>query len=248
MGLHLPGVVDDAAVQLAHLREALVPEPGAGLLAADAAGAIQEYRLVFPVLQLLHHLLHRLPEGFGFRKQGTLEMPDQAFVVVAHVHHQRPFLHFPVEGGGIEMLTDVRQVEGLVGQPIGHQLGPHLDGELQEARGLFLQRDLEGHSGEFRPGIEPFPESVERFAGHRDLGIDPLPGQVSSPEHAQLVPFSVQRIPEGHRIGQPHIAVEGQRGPGAWVLRQPLPEHRRTVDVPQFLQGMQRYGCRPAGP
>ncbi len=64
-GLYLPGVVDDATVQLADLLEAVVAEPGTGFLAADAAGAVEQHGLFLLVLQFFQHFLHGSAEGLG---------------------------------------------------------------------------------------------------------------------------------------------------------------------------------------
>jgi hypothetical protein len=139
----------------------------------------------------LHHLVDRPAEIVGLRQVGAFEMPDQAFVVVAHVDHHRTFFHLLVEGLRVEMRAHVGHVEGVIGQPISYDLLPHLDGQLQEAPAIILHGDLPRHCLEGFAAFEVGSECVEVRGWQAHLRIDAFLGEVNAAQHAQCLPFLV---------------------------------------------------------
>jgi len=83
--LYLVRILNDAAFQVINIRKTFVLEEGRSLLATDATGAI--HRDVFISLAIEHLLYHfyLLAECIGIRKNGVLEMPHLALIVIAHV-------------------------------------------------------------------------------------------------------------------------------------------------------------------
>ena len=78
-------VLDDAAVELKYIFKTDVFHPGAGLFAADAAGAIHQEVFVLLVAHQIFGYLQLFAERVYVGKDGALEVANLAFVVIAHV-------------------------------------------------------------------------------------------------------------------------------------------------------------------
>ena len=85
---HLFQVLQDTALEVIDLIEALLLEIGRGLLAADAAGAEHRHLAVLCRVQLARDVVREITEGSGVRVDGTGEGPHFHFIVIARVDQQ----------------------------------------------------------------------------------------------------------------------------------------------------------------
>src|SRR5690349_1849683 len=74
-GLHLSCIIYDPAIKLVHILKSLMLQVGARLFASDAACAIENYFLIFFILQEIGHRGKGLLESIHIGADGIFEMP-----------------------------------------------------------------------------------------------------------------------------------------------------------------------------
>ena len=135
-----------------------VLEVGRCLFTPYAPRAIHHDVLLLLPLQHVFDHLDFFAKRIDFRRDCPHEMPHLALVMIAHVNQNRVRLRRQlVERSRIEVHTAIRDIEGLVVQPIRHNLGPNLDGELE--KGLAIINSLiEPNAVEKTNAVQVVPE------------------------------------------------------------------------------------------
>ena len=126
---NLAGVINNSAVELIDVVEALVLEPGRGFFAANATGTVEKDFAVLLSSQQARHLLQFFAEGVHIREEGPFEVADFAFVMVAHVHYQGSgFFHGGVEFGRVEVASYFGGIKSRVVDSVGYDFGTDFEG------------------------------------------------------------------------------------------------------------------------
>ena len=126
---NLAGVINNSAVELIDVVEALVLEPGRGFFAANATGTVEKDFAVLLSSQQARHLLQFFAEGVHIREEGPFEVADFAFVMVAHVHYQGSgFFHGGVEFGRVEVASYLGGIKSRVVDSVGYDFGTDFEG------------------------------------------------------------------------------------------------------------------------
>ena len=237
--LNLSGVINDAAVQLVDVFEAVVLQETGGLFAADAAGAVEQNRGFFLALEQIQHLRELLAEGFCLRGKGSFKPTDLAFVVVADVHHHRiGMVHELVPLGGGDVPADVRDVVGAQRKAVGQNVGTGFNLQFEEAFAVVFHGDFEGHAREFRPGVQFFHEAVPVVCRNVHLGVDAFVRYVDSAQTLQRIPLGVQAVPNLGRLVQVDVAVKAEGASGKGLRIKPCLQGFAVVFVGQMPSGL----------
>ena len=130
----LSGIFYNPALQLEDILESLVFVICTGLLTADASCTIHDQVLVFFMfLEVFLDDGQGIAEGVHIRCDRSLEMPDLAFVVVAHIDQYRiGIFDQGVELFSIYVHTLIGDVKSVVIKAISDDLVAHLYFQFEE--------------------------------------------------------------------------------------------------------------------
>jgi len=217
--LHLVCVLDDPTFEVPYVREAVVLEPGARLLAADATRAIQGDLLVPMDTQQFRCSLQLIAESHDIRRDRSFEVPDLRLVVVAHVDDDRVrIIDVLIHLFGREVLANVGDIERRIIESVSHDLRADLDGESEERRlGTVFDCDLVRYTSQLGLCLYPGIERLPVLLGNIHLGVDPLVRHVDATETVPLRPLLEQAVSKGLRIRDAYVAVERNGPARTWV-------------------------------
>ena len=186
----LARVVNDAAVELVYVLEAVVLEVGRGFLAANASGTVEQQWLVLLAFELVENLRELLAEGLGFRQDGAFEVANFGLVVVAHIDQNGlTRIHQRIPFRRVQMTAHIGHVVVVHGQAIRYDLAPHLDGQLVEGLAVVLHCNLEGDIFKFFPGVEFRDKLLPMVFRHTHLRIDSFLSDVNAAKALQGIPL-----------------------------------------------------------
>jgi hypothetical protein len=154
------------------------------------------------------HFWQDVPEGIPFGQDSPTKMSDLTLIMIPKIDHDRFWiLHSFVKASGIQVATDIGDIEAFIGQTIGHQLWSNFNLQLEKRVSAFLQSQLEGNAWEPRPHDSLKGLSV--FTRDTDLSVDPFSGDIGSPKDLKGLPVLKKVQSKSGGIVDPYIAVEG---------------------------------------
>ncbi len=122
----LSGIFDDATFKLEDIFIALVLHVSACLLTPYAACAVHDDILFFVIGEHITDDGQRLSKCGNIRKNGIFEVPNFAFVVIAHINNNsvgmfQDFIHRLC----VEVNTAISDIKGRIIQPVSDNLVTH---------------------------------------------------------------------------------------------------------------------------
>ncbi|MNN04354.1 hypothetical protein D3C81_1170790 [compost metagenome] len=196
---HLLEVLEDAALEVEHLGEALAEHVAGGLLATDATGAEHRHLLVLRRVEVLLHVLGELAERLGLRVDGACEGADGHLVVVARVDQQ----HLRVGDQRIPVLRLDIGADRLARVDAGHAQGDDLLLELDLGaveRLLAAIRFLVVDVDQPRIGVQPGQQRVDGGAAAGHGAVDAFRRQQQGALDAVFQHRRQQRLAQGDVI------------------------------------------------
>ena len=204
---HLFQVLEDAALEVEDLLEALAEHVAGGLFATDAAGAEHGDLLVPGRVVMGLDVLGELAERLGLGIDGALEGADGHFVVVARIDQQ----HLGVGDQGVPVLGLDVGADALVGVHARHAEGDDflLQLDLGAVEGLLVAVGLlVVDIGQARVALEPGQQAVDALARGGNGAVDAFLGEQQGALHAAFEHGVEQGLAQRFVIRQGHELVQ----------------------------------------